>query len=90
MRHRNKGKILDRKKEPREMMLRNMISSLLIYERIETTLAKAKVLRPLAEKAITTAKKGDIMHSQADISLAKKEIEYFPKFGLDRIKQLLE
>jgi len=38
----------------------------------------------------TTAKKGDIKYSQVDISLAKKEIEYSPKFGLDRIKQLLE
>jgi UDP-glucose 4-epimerase len=38
----------------------------------------------------TTAKKGDIKYSQADISLAKKEIGYSPKFGLDKIKQLLE
>lgn len=60
MRHRNKGKILDRKKAPREMMLKNMVSSVLIYERIETTLAKAKVVKPLVEKAITTAKKGDL------------------------------
>jgi UDP-glucose 4-epimerase len=62
---------------------------------------KTITIKDLAEKIIllsgkkleiqyTTAKKGDIMHSQADISLAKKEIEYFPKFGLDRIKQLLE
>jgi large subunit ribosomal protein L17 len=74
MRHRNKGKILDRKKEPREMMLRNMISSLLIYERIETTLAKAKVLRPLAEKAITTAKKGDLASRRKLISLLPQKM----------------
>jgi large subunit ribosomal protein L17 len=60
MRHRNKGKILDRQKAPREMMLRNMASSLLIYEKIRTTEAKAKAVKPLVEKMITVSKKGDL------------------------------
>jgi len=60
MRHRNKGKILDRKKAPRESMLRNMASSILIYEKIKTTEAKAKVVRPLVERMITLAKTGDL------------------------------
>lgn len=60
MRHRVKGKILDRKKEPREMMLRNLASSVLIYEKVETTEAKAKAVKPLVEKMITVAKKGDL------------------------------
>lgn len=60
MRHRKKGKILDRKKGPREMMLRNLASSLLIYEKIKTTEAKAKAVKPLVEKMITVAKKGDL------------------------------
>ena len=60
MNHRKKGKILDRKKEPREMMLRNLASSVLIYEKVKTTQAKAKAVRPLVEKIITTAKKGDL------------------------------
>ena len=60
MRHRNKVKTLDRKKEVRGLMLRNMLSSLIIHEKIKTTLAKAKVLKPLAEKTITMAKKGDL------------------------------
>ena len=62
---------------------------------------KAITIKKLAEQMIlssekklkihyTTTKKGDIKYSQADISLAKKEIGYSPKFGLDRIKQLLE
>jgi UDP-glucose 4-epimerase len=62
---------------------------------------KAITINNLAEQMIlssgkklkihhTTAKKGDIKYSQADISLAKKEIKYSPKFGLDRIKELLE
>ena len=38
----------------------------------------------------TDARKGDIKNSQADISLAKNQLGYSPKFGLDRIKELLE
>jgi large subunit ribosomal protein L17 len=60
MRHRNKGTILDRKKEPREMMLRNLASSIIIYEKVKTTEAKAKAVKPLVEKAITISKKGDL------------------------------
>lgn len=42
----------------RRAMLRNMATSLFKHEKIETTLAKAKELRPFAEKLITEAKKG--------------------------------
>jgi len=72
MRHRKKGKILDRKKAPREMMLRNMASSVLIYEKIQTTEAKAKAVKPLVEKMITLAKKGDL-------SAIKKMISVLPQ-----------
>lgn len=60
MRHSNKNKILDRKKEPRELMLRNLASSILIYEKVKTTEAKAKAVKPLVERMITSAKKGDL------------------------------
>jgi len=60
MRHRKKTKILDRKKEPREMMLRNLASSVIIYEKVKTTQAKAKAVRSLVEKIITIAGKGDL------------------------------
>ena len=60
MRHRNKNKILDRDKASRESMLRNLASSILIYEKVKTTEAKAKVVRALVERAITVAKKGDL------------------------------
>ena len=43
----------------RRALLRNMATSLFKHERIETTLAKAKELRPYAEKLITNAKKGE-------------------------------
>jgi large subunit ribosomal protein L17 len=60
MRHRNKNKILDREKAPRELMLRNLASSILIYEKVKTTRAKAAAVRPLVEKMITSAKDGDL------------------------------
>ena len=65
MRHRNKGVILDRKKEPREAMLSNLAASVLMYEKVKTTEAKAKAVKPLVEKAITTAKKGDLTSRRA-------------------------
>lgn len=60
MRHRNKNKILDREKQPRELMLRNLASSIIIYEKVKTTEAKAKAVRTLLENMITVAKKGDL------------------------------
>ena len=60
MRHRNKTKTLDRKKGPRELMLRNLASSILLYEKVKTTRAKAAVVRPLVERMITASKAGDL------------------------------
>jgi large subunit ribosomal protein L17 len=60
MRHRKAGKELGRNPSHRRAMLRNMVTSLLKHEQIETTDAKAKALRPLAEKMITLAKRGDL------------------------------
>jgi large subunit ribosomal protein L17 len=60
MRHRKKGKILDRKKAPREAMLRNMVTSIIFYEKIKTTKGKAKAVKPLVEKVITISKKNDL------------------------------
>lgn len=61
MNHRNKGKILSREKAPREMMIRNLASSLIMYEKIKTTSAKAKVTKPFVERLINKAKKGDLV-----------------------------
>lgn len=63
MRHRNKGKQLSRTYTHRAALLRNLASSLFEHGRIETTTAKAKELRPYAERLITLARKGDI-HSR--------------------------
>jgi large subunit ribosomal protein L17 len=60
MRHRKKGKILDRKKAPREALLRNLATSIVLFEKVKTTEAKAKAVKPLVEKAITTSKAGTL------------------------------
>lgn len=60
MRHKNKVKTLDRTKEARELMLRNLASSIIIYEKVKTSEAKARVVKPMLEKIITIAKKGDL------------------------------
>lgn len=57
MRHRSNVKTLDRKKGPREALLRNLTASVILYEKVKTTEAKAKAVRPLVEKAITSGKK---------------------------------
>lgn len=83
MRHRNKTKILDRKKAPREMMLRNLASSVLIFEKVKTTHAKAKVVKPMVEKLITTAKTGDL-------ASRKKLIETLPqKMAIKKAMEVL-
>ncbi len=60
MRHRVKKTTLGREKAHREMMLRNLAASVLIYEKVNTTLAKAKAVRSLVEKSITVAKKDNL------------------------------
>lgn len=60
MRHRKAGKELGRNSSHRRALLRNITTSLFKYEQIETTDSKAKALRPVAEKLITLAKRGDL------------------------------
>ena len=63
MRHRKKGRQLSRTRSHRRATLRNLATSLFRHERIETTTAKAKELRPYAERLITLARRGDV-HSR--------------------------
>lgn len=60
MRHGKHKPKLGRKSEHKHAMLANMACSLIEHKRITTTLAKAKALKPIAEKLITMGKKGDI------------------------------
>lgn len=58
MRHLKAGRKLNRNSGHRKALFRNLVVSLLRYERIETTVAKAKELRKVAERTITVAKRG--------------------------------
>lgn len=60
MRHRRKKKILGRTAQPRGLMIRNLASSLILYEKIKTTEAKAKIVRALVDKAIIIGKRNDV------------------------------
>lgn len=60
MRHRNKGRKLSRTASHKRATMRNLATSLFRHGRIETTTAKAKELRPYAERLVTLAKRGDL------------------------------
>ncbi len=64
MRHLVKGRKLGRVKRHRVALMRNLLTSLILHERIVTTSAKAKSLRPKIERLITTAKKGNLNAKQ--------------------------
>ncbi|MDC0880970.1 50S ribosomal protein L17 [Hellea sp.] len=60
MRHKMAHRKLNRTASHRKAMFANMASSLIEHEQIVTTLPKAKELRPIVEKLVTLAKKGDL------------------------------
>jgi len=60
MRHRNYGRKLNRNTEHRRALLRNLVTSLILEERLETTLARAKEARVVAEQVISLGKRGDL------------------------------
>ena len=68
MRHRLGYKKLNRTSEHRKALIKNMLNSLIKYEQITTTLPKAKVLKPQAEKIITLGKKDKLHNMKSLIS----------------------
>lgn len=72
MRHRKASIKLNRTSSHREAMFRNMVTSLLKYDRIQTTKAKAKELRKWADHLITLAKKGDLHSRRQALSIVRE------------------
>ena len=68
MRHKLATRKLNRTSEHRKALLKNMLNSLVKYEQITTTLPKAKVLRPEAEKLITIGKKDTLSNTKRLVS----------------------
>lgn len=64
MRHQNTTKKLDRKKAPRKAMLENLATSIVLYEKVVTTEAKAKTVKSLVEKLITRSKVKSVHNKQ--------------------------
>jgi len=88
MRHNVKGRKLGRTASHRKATLISLITSLLKYKRIKTTLAKAKETRVFAEKLVTKARKGDLHAKKQVMEVIKdKEVvkelfsEILPKIG---------
>lgn len=73
MRHRLSGRKLGRTTAHREMLLRNLATSLIEKERVRTTVAKAKELRPFVEKLITMGKTGTLAARRRALAVLMKE-----------------
>jgi large subunit ribosomal protein L17 len=93
MRHKNSGRKFDRNTSSRRAMFRNLAANLILHERIETTDAKAKELRRVAERLITKARRlGPVAYTpQSQLSpgdrarrlAATRAIgAYIPRFGV--------
>ncbi|MGI8819274.1 MAG: 50S ribosomal protein L17 [Chthoniobacterales bacterium] len=81
MRHQKKTVKLGRTAEHRKALLANQVCSLIEHQRIKTTLAKAKAVRPLAEKMVTLGKKGTLHARRTAIATLRQ---------VDHVKKLFE
>jgi large subunit ribosomal protein L17 len=93
MRHQNAGRKFDRNGTSRRAMFRNMSANLILNERIETTDAKAKELRRVAERLITKARRlGEVAYTPGDqltpaqradrLAVKRQLLAYIPRFGV--------
>ena len=74
MRHLKSGRKLGRNSSSRSALMRNMVTSLLEYEHIETTEAKAKELRSWADKMITLGKKGSLHDHRRAMQVLRSKV----------------
>lgn len=80
---------LGRKSGARKALLRDLVTDLIIYERIQTTEAKAKDVRSIAEKMITLAKRGDLHARRQVAAFVRKEVAD-QETGKDAVQKLFE
>lgn len=74
MRHNMAHRRLGRTTGHRQSLFRNMLSALIVRDRIETTLFKAKELRPLADRMITLAKGGTLANRRIAFSMLRDDV----------------
>ena len=75
MRHGKSGRKLNRTSSHRKAMFANMVAAVIKHEQIVTTLPKAKDLRPITEKLITLAKRGDVHARRQAMSQIRDEAQ---------------
>ena len=80
MKKRKKGRKFSRKRDQRKSLMRNLCSQLFLHEEIQTTEAKAKELKKIAEKFLTKAKKDDL-------ATRRYLLRFFPK---NIVKKMIE
>jgi large subunit ribosomal protein L17 len=88
MRHKKAGYKLGRNTSHRRSMLRNLVTSVIVEERVETTVPKAKAAKPIVEKMITLGKRGDLAARRLALSYlmtSESVVKLFdtvgPRFG---------
>lgn len=87
MNHQKTGRKFGRKRDQRKALLKSVASSLIKYEKISTTKAKAKETSSLVEKMITTAKKGELSSvKRMNASLSKEAALKISKIAPVRFK----
>jgi large subunit ribosomal protein L17 len=82
MRHGNSNRKLNRTASHRKAMFANMSAALIKHEQIETTLPKAKELRPIVEKLITLGKRGDLHARRQAIAQVRDETQIQKLFAV--------
>lgn len=93
MRHQNSGRKFDRNSTSRRAMFRNLAANLVLHERVETTDAKAKEIRRVAERLITKARRlGEVAYTAQDklsagdkarrLAVKRQLAAYVPRFGV--------
>jgi large subunit ribosomal protein L17 len=81
MRHGRKTIKLQRRQDHRDALLSNLVVSLVEHEQIKTTLAKAKAVRPFAEKMVTLGKRGDLHARRLALGYLHKKDAVSKLFG---------
>lgn len=82
MRHGKSGRKLNRTSSHRKAMFANMAASLITHEQIKTTLPKAKELKPIVDKLVTLAKRGDLHARRQALSQVRDEAAVRKLFGV--------
>ena len=87
-RHAYQGRKLSRDRDQRKALLRGLVTSLVLHERVKTTEAKAKEIAPYFDRMVTSAKKGDLHHQRqlrefllTENSVGKMITELAPAFS---------